>query len=204
MRCLLPAAFLLLALPAHAQTDVLCSSLDRLAASASGMAPFEKIGAVFSEGQGVARITDRLPGVDAETCVARMPASAARDGAAIGEFWEFSCILYSDSSAKNEDARAEAWAYRDNMAKRVKACLAKKGWAPPIVPEGELPPPYGELHLTKTVIPRKLPFEIVVGWTNNALDRTEQIHTAWLSFRLHGGPKPPEVLPEGVELRGRN
>lgn len=204
MKRLLPAALLLLALPAHAQNDVLCSSLDKLAASAAGVSPFETVGATFSDGQGVAAIRDRLPGIGAEQCFARMPASAARDGAAIGEFWEFSCTLYSDSSARNDDARAEAWAYRDNMAKRVKACLSNKGWAPPPVTAGELPPPYGELHLVKWVIPRKLPFEIVVAWTNTILDRTEQVHMVTFAFRLHGGPKPPRLLPEGVDLRGRN
>ena len=106
----LPAAALvvLLALPAHAQSDVLCSSLDKLMASAAGPAPFAKLGAEFADTQAVTTLNDRLPGIEADTCVARMPASANRSGAAEGEFWEFNCTLYSASTRNNPDARAEA------------------------------------------------------------------------------------------------
>jgi hypothetical protein len=201
------AAVVLLAAPsAHAQQDVLCSSLDKLVAAADGPSPFEKIGAEFPDGQGVATISDRLPGLDADSCVARMPASASRHGAAAGEFWEFSCTLYSASSARNEDARAEAQLYRDNMSKRVKACLSKKGWGPP-PPTTSIthpPPPYGELHLINIFNPQNLPFEIVVGSDMTGITRTEQLHSAFFSFRLNGGPKPPQPLPEGVALRGRD
>jgi len=204
LRLLAAALVVLLACPAHAQGDVLCSSLDKLMASAAGPSPFEKVGAEFAEGRAVAAINDRLPGIEADTCVARMPASANRFGAAEGEFWEFSCTLYSASTRNNPDARDEAQLYRDNMVKRVKACLAKKGWAPPPPTSSVPPPPYGELHLTNLSNALNLPLEIIIGVTTTAVDRNEQIHTAFLSFRLNGGPKPPEPLPEGVAIRGRD
>jgi hypothetical protein len=202
----LPAAalVLLLALPAHAQSDVLCSSLDKLMASAAGPAPFAKIGAEFSETQAVITLADRLPGIEADTCVARMPASANRFGAAEGEFWEFNCTLYSASERNNPDARDEAQLYRDNMVKRVKTCLAKKGWAPPPPTTSQPPPPYGELHLVNLFNDLKLPLEIIVGSAASGADRHEQVYTTFLSFRLNGGPKPPEPLPDGVALRGRD
>jgi hypothetical protein len=202
----LPAAALvvLFALPAHAQSDVLCSSLDKLMASAAGPAPFAKLGAEFSETQAVTTVTDRLPGIEADRCVARMPASANRFGAAEGEFWEFNCTLYSASAQNNSDARAEAQAYRDNMVKRAKACLAKKGWVLPPPTTSQPPPPYGELHLMNLVNDLKLSLEIIVGSAASGADRHEQTYTAFLSFRLNGGPKPPEPLPDGVALRGRD
>jgi hypothetical protein len=206
MRSKLPAAALLLlaAFPAHAQSDVLCSSLDKLMASAAGHSPFEKVGAEFTDTMAVSTISDRLPGVEAEKCVARMPASANRFGAAEGEFWEFSCTLYSASTASNEDARAEAQLYRDNMVKRVKACLSKKGWTLPPPTTSRPPPPHGELRLINLFNDLKLPFEIIVGSTVSGSSRSEQFHAAFLSFRLNGGPKPPQPLPEGVTLRGRD
>jgi hypothetical protein len=202
----LPAAALvvLLALPAHAQSDVLCTSLDKLMASAAGSSPFERLGAEFTSAQAVTTINDRLPGIEAETCVARMPASAKRFGAAEGEFWEFNCTLYSDSTVNNPDARAEAQLYRDNMVKRVKVCLVKKGWVPEPPTTSRPPPPYGELHLINVSNGLKLPFELIVSSTFINIDRREQLHTVSFSFRLNGGPKPPEPLPDGVALRGRD
>ena len=202
----LPAAALvfLLAFPAHAQTDVLCASLDKVIASANGPMPFEKIGAKFTSMSAETTLTDQLPGMDAETCVARMPASAGRFGAAEGEFWEFTCMLYRDSTSRNPDARFEAQTYRDTMAKRVKACLAKKGWGPPPPTTSRPPPPYGELHLLNLFNPEKLALEIVVRSTVTTIDRTERVHAAFFSFRLINGPKPPQPLPEGVALRGRD
>ena len=202
----LPAAALvvLLACPAHAQSDVLCSSLDKLMASAAGPAPFASIGAEFSATQAVTTITDRLPGIEGDKCVARMPASASRFGAAEGEFWEFNCTLYSASTRNNPDARAEAQLYRDNMVKRAKTCLAKKGWAPPPPTTSQSPPPYGQLHLVNLFNDLKLPLEIIVGSAASGVDRREQVYTAFLSFRLNGGPKPPEPLPDGVAIRGQD
>jgi hypothetical protein len=202
----LPAAalVLLIACPAHAQSDVLCSSLDKLMASAAGPAPFARIGAEFSDTQAVTTVNDRLPGIEADTCVARMPASANRPGAAEGKFWEFNCTLYGASTRNNPDARAEAQLYRDNMVKRVKTCLAKKGWTPPPPTTSRPPPPYGELHLVNLFNDLQLPLEIIVASIAVSVGRSEQVHTVFLSFRLNGGPKPPETLPDGVTLRGRD
>lgn len=126
-RIALAAIALAMCAPAHAQTDSLCASLDKLIAMAPGAVPFATLIPADKPVPSFARI-DAPAGFDGAVSCEVYFAGTAEKVLGGGTHNKAGCVIFKGSDTSDKSVSTKGRAAANAMVARVSACLTPKGW----------------------------------------------------------------------------